>query len=436
LIAYFVLKYATFILFRSLCIDVIIEYFIIDFEGNEIKLGEETAGVRGTLTINRSFFIPKWLELGDYLFYTKLIYLDSIATSANRFTLDKEEPIVEKLSVIVEKPLIGTSLLVLIVISVLAILFVDVELRRHKIISMELSYSLRKTMRDMYLLYLRTKYSIKLQITRHHILKTQLQAGLFIEQLQDIKHLPTHNLTTIQRLLNKIKVAYLRTKYQIKLQIVKYHAGLYREQIKGLKHTPIHTLIIILNLQKIIKVAYLRINYAFKLRITKYHAGMYDQQIKEIKHIPVHELTTIQRLLIKIKIIYLRTKYSIKLQIIKYRIRKTQHRARLHIEHLQEIKHLPTHNLTTIQRLLNKIKVAYLRTKYAIKLRITKYHAGMYDQQIKEIKHIPVHELTKKLLLKIKVIYLRTIYAIKLQKIKHDIRLDKQLGKKKLRKKK
>ncbi|TKJ17249.1 hypothetical protein CEE44_01815 [Candidatus Woesearchaeota archaeon B3_Woes] len=71
-------------------VDVVLEYFIKDFEGNQIKLEEETIGVDGNLIIERKFTIPEKLEHGDYLFYVKLNYLDSIATSANPFTIVKE----------------------------------------------------------------------------------------------------------------------------------------------------------------------------------------------------------------------------------------------------------------------------------------------------------------------------------------------------------
>jgi len=70
-------------------VDVLLEYFIKDFAGNQTKLGEETIGVYESLTIERKLPLPKWLEPGDYLFYVKLTYLDNVVTSANLFTLIK-----------------------------------------------------------------------------------------------------------------------------------------------------------------------------------------------------------------------------------------------------------------------------------------------------------------------------------------------------------
>ena len=68
-------------------LDVLLEYFINDFSGNKIKLGEETIGVEKRLKINREFTIPEKLSTGDYLFYVKLSYNNLSATSSNLFTL-------------------------------------------------------------------------------------------------------------------------------------------------------------------------------------------------------------------------------------------------------------------------------------------------------------------------------------------------------------
>ncbi len=68
-------------------LDVLLEYFINDFSGNQIKLGEETIGVEKRLKINREFIIPEKLLAGDYLFYVQLSYNNLSATSSNLFTL-------------------------------------------------------------------------------------------------------------------------------------------------------------------------------------------------------------------------------------------------------------------------------------------------------------------------------------------------------------
>lgn len=72
-------------------VDISLEYFIKDFKDNEIKIGQEDIKIDGNLEIEREFNIPKSLTLEEYVFYTKLSYKDSIATSANPFSLVKKE---------------------------------------------------------------------------------------------------------------------------------------------------------------------------------------------------------------------------------------------------------------------------------------------------------------------------------------------------------
>jgi len=68
---------------------VLLEYFIKDFENNEIKIGQDSFEVDGVLQIKKEFYLPESLIPGEYVFYTKLAYRDRAATSANVFSLIK-----------------------------------------------------------------------------------------------------------------------------------------------------------------------------------------------------------------------------------------------------------------------------------------------------------------------------------------------------------
>jgi hypothetical protein len=73
-------------------VDVVLEYFIEDFKGYKIKIKEETLGVYKIRTIERKITLPEGLEPGNYLFHVKLTYLESIATTADRFVVIEEVP--------------------------------------------------------------------------------------------------------------------------------------------------------------------------------------------------------------------------------------------------------------------------------------------------------------------------------------------------------
>jgi len=67
-------------------VNVLLEYFIKDFSDNATKISEETLEVDGILKIERAFPIPEILKIGEeYVFYVRLTYQDSVATSANVF---------------------------------------------------------------------------------------------------------------------------------------------------------------------------------------------------------------------------------------------------------------------------------------------------------------------------------------------------------------
>jgi len=68
-------------------VEVFLEYFIIDFEDNAIKIGEETLQVDGSLEIERAFEISEDFKLGDYVFSVVLTSQNKVATSANAFKI-------------------------------------------------------------------------------------------------------------------------------------------------------------------------------------------------------------------------------------------------------------------------------------------------------------------------------------------------------------
>lgn len=68
-------------------VEVLLEYFVKDFEDNEFKLEQENLKVNKFLEINREFNLPSNIQPGDYVFYSKLNYNDKIATTSNSFRL-------------------------------------------------------------------------------------------------------------------------------------------------------------------------------------------------------------------------------------------------------------------------------------------------------------------------------------------------------------
>jgi len=152
-------------------VDVVLEYFINDFSGNQMKIGEETIGVYNSLDIERKLSLPINLEPGDYLFYVKLTYLDSTATSANRFNLREGFSFSN-----------FTSNLWLIVIILLLILFIIIKMRKAKPelkeeVDKEKEFielpkkrpnrviqTIRYNLKSIYDLYLKAKYKIRTKI--------------------------------------------------------------------------------------------------------------------------------------------------------------------------------------------------------------------------------------------------------------------------------
>jgi uncharacterized membrane protein len=68
-------------------VDVILEYSIKDFEGNSINVKNLTIAIERQAIIYRELKVPTNAKLGDYLFYVKIIYDGSMATSSDLFTV-------------------------------------------------------------------------------------------------------------------------------------------------------------------------------------------------------------------------------------------------------------------------------------------------------------------------------------------------------------
>jgi len=73
-------------------VEILVEYYVKDFNDNEISLGNEFLNVSGVLEVEKSFDIPDDLELGDYIFYVKLIYDERIAISSSPFEIVEVSP--------------------------------------------------------------------------------------------------------------------------------------------------------------------------------------------------------------------------------------------------------------------------------------------------------------------------------------------------------
>src|SRR3989344_737739 len=143
-------------------VDVTLEYFIKDFIGNELKIGEETIGVNKSLVIEREFPVPNSLESGDYLFYVKLTYLDNIATSANHFTVIKEHFLIT---------FVKENYIILIVILVILILIkVFKTKKKYKISPLKIIYSLKELLSKIYLKETYTQGIAKLKYLLKNIL--------------------------------------------------------------------------------------------------------------------------------------------------------------------------------------------------------------------------------------------------------------------------
>ena len=214
-------------------IDVTLEYFIKDFNGNQIKIGEETVGVYKDLVIVRKFPLPRGLEFEDYLFYVKLSYLDSIATSANRFTIVKEPAFISYIK--------NNFIILLIFILIPITLFLVIKLKKKsETTKTKIKHPLRGLPNKLHVDFLRTIYKFKL-------LKAEYEAGFFDKQITAIKNLIKKISKSIQNFLriikdlvkdlsNKIYVDSLRIMYKFKLLKAEYEAGLFDKQIKPIKN--------------------------------------------------------------------------------------------------------------------------------------------------------------------------------------------------------
>jgi len=274
-------------------VDVTLEYFIKDFNGNQIKIGEETVGVYKDLVIERKFPLPRWLEFEDYLFYVKLSYLDSVATSANRFTIVKEPAFISYIK--------NNFIILLIFILIPITLFLVIKLRKKsEKTKVKIKHPLRGLPNKVYVDFLRFIYKFKL-------LRAEYEAGFFDKQITAIKNLLKKILEFIQNylravkhllvgLFNKIYVIYLRVIYKFKLLRAEYEAGFFDKQITAIKNLLKKISEFIQNFLRMVKdiikglsnkifVDFLRIIYKFKLLRAEYEAGFFDKQIKSVKNL-------------------------------------------------------------------------------------------------------------------------------------------------------
>ena len=254
-------------------VDVVLGYFIKDFEGTEIKLGEETVGVFDSLSVRRRVPIPSKLKPGDYLFYVRLTYSGSIATSSNRFTLEGEDPVISFVR----------GNLVIIISALLLILLI--AKRRYILSFVKKEYliigsSLRKLLERVYVLYLRVRYI-------PHLLVEKEKAGLYDEKIAKIKHLPKNIKEAVRNYVNKVSNIFPHSKYK------EYLITFIKEFSEKLH------------------VAYLRIIYIPHLLVEKEKAGLYDEKIAKIKHLPRSIIGIMGNYLNKLYSIFPRFKYKI-----------------------------------------------------------------------------------------------------------------------------
>ncbi|MBX4212283.1 hypothetical protein KW787_02405 [Candidatus Pacearchaeota archaeon] len=283
-------------------VDVVLEYFIKDFSGNEINLEEETLGVYGNLEITRSFSIPSNLKEGDYLFSVRLTYSGSTATSANRFSIVQGNSLLSFARLYWFLPL----LLVLVVILTVRLGNVNI---------------LKPYWDEIYVGYLHEKYKLSL-------IKARYNKGDYDEEITTIKHFPRNLLGALVGYLDNIYVRLLRVKYRLNLIRVSYKLGVYDEEIFTLEHMPRNILGIALSYINNIYTQYLRLKYKLILIKLKYRLGVYDSEIITLKHIPQNFLGTILTCYDIIYVRYLRLKYAILMRLYPPQERKQKKKRR------------------------------------------------------------------------------------------------------------
>lgn len=192
----------------SKSVDVVLEYFIEDFTGQRIKLEEETLGVYWVKEIKRKFSIPTGLEPGDYLFYVRLTYLESIATSANRFTITEEAVFLPSL----KDNFFFVLMIILIFVVILSVFIFAFKLKgAYVFTSVGSRYMFINFSHKLYVSYLRIKYAF-------YVSRIKYKAGIYKQDILTIKHLPLNLIGLVQSLANKIHVLYLRIRYRESLE--------------------------------------------------------------------------------------------------------------------------------------------------------------------------------------------------------------------------
>ncbi len=102
--------------------DVIIEYIIRDYEGNEIFKQTESLAIETQISFIKRIPIPKNTKIGKYVLYVKAIYNDKTASSSDNFE------IISSKTTIREK-VFAAALIILIALAILVIYY---RIKRNK----------------------------------------------------------------------------------------------------------------------------------------------------------------------------------------------------------------------------------------------------------------------------------------------------------------
>ena len=79
-------------------VDVLLNYRILDLEGNTVLEESETIAVQEQLTFNKEFYLPSEIEMGTYVLGLEVIYVNSVAVSSSMFDIISEEVVISGVS--------------------------------------------------------------------------------------------------------------------------------------------------------------------------------------------------------------------------------------------------------------------------------------------------------------------------------------------------
>ncbi|MBT7281521.1 hypothetical protein HN840_04290, partial [archaeon] len=100
-------------------VDVLLNYRILDLEGNTVLEESETIAVQEQMNFNKEFYLPSNMEMGTYVLGLEVIYVNSVAVSSSMFDIVGEEVLISSL---------GKGVLVLIIALILMILLIGIML--------------------------------------------------------------------------------------------------------------------------------------------------------------------------------------------------------------------------------------------------------------------------------------------------------------------